>query len=96
MNIASRIMELCVQKKITPNRLAELSCLTQSTVQNIVSGRNNSTTIDTVEKICEGLNITIVDFFTESDFSAEALEELKIFKDYLYYKYVKKDLPIKK
>lgn len=91
MDIASRIMELCSQKKITPNRLADLSCLTQSTVQNIVSGRNNSTTIDTVEKICEGLNITVVDFFTESEFSAQALEELRIFKEYLHYKYTIKN-----
>ncbi len=90
MDIASRILELCRQKKITPNRLADLSCLTQSTVQNIVSGRNNSTTIDTIEKICEGLNITIVDFFTESEFSADALEELRIFKEYLHYKYIVK------
>jgi len=87
MDIANRVIELCRESKITPNRLADLSCLNQSTVQNIVSGRNNSTTIDTVEKICEGLNITMADFFTESELSAAALEELRIFKEYLNYKY---------
>lgn len=91
MDIANRIIQLCEQYKITPNRLADLSCITQSTVQNIVSGRNNSTTVDTIEKICEGLNISLVDFFSEDDLPINALQEMKIFKDYLHYKYMVKD-----
>ncbi|WOC76908.1 helix-turn-helix transcriptional regulator [Intestinibacillus sp. NTUH-41-i26] len=40
-----------------------MSGITQSTVNNIVNGRNNSTTISTIKKICDGLNITVEDFF---------------------------------
>lgn len=58
-----RIVELCNQNKITINKLATTSGLTQSTLNNIISGRNNSTTISTIKKICDGLDISIEDFF---------------------------------
>ena len=61
--VKERILELCRERKITINRLSILSGVTQSTVNNIVSGRNNSTTISTIKKLCDGLGITIEDFF---------------------------------
>ena len=59
----SRILELCRQRHITINRLATLSGVTQSTLNNIVSGRNNSATVATIKKLCDGLDITLRDFF---------------------------------
>ncbi|MEI3551307.1 MAG: helix-turn-helix transcriptional regulator [Acutalibacteraceae bacterium] len=58
-----RIAELCEEKHITINKLANISGITQSTLNNIMSGRNNSTTISTIQKICDGLEITVTDFF---------------------------------
>ena len=58
-----RILELCKENKITVNKLATISGITQSTLSNIVGGRNNSVTISTIKKICDGLNISIRDFF---------------------------------
>ena len=58
-----RILELCMEKEITVNKLATISGITQSTLNNIVGGRNNSTTVSTIQKICDGLGITIDDFF---------------------------------
>ncbi len=58
-----RILELCREKGISVNRLATLSGVTQSTLNNIVSGRNNSTTVATVKKLCDGLEMDIVTFF---------------------------------
>lgn len=58
-----RIIELCNENNITINKLATVSGITQSTLNNIVNGRNNSTTVSTIKKICDGLNISIVDFF---------------------------------
>lgn len=58
-----RILELCRQNDITLNKLSIICGVTQSTLNNIVSGRNNSTTISTIKKICDGLEITILDFF---------------------------------
>lgn len=67
MNIGTavklRIVELCNINQISLNKLATLSGVTQSTLNNIISGRNNSTTISTIKKICDGLNISIIDFF---------------------------------
>lgn len=58
-----RIKDLCTEKNITVNKLSTICGITQSTLNNIISGRNNSTTVSTVKKICDGLNITIQDFF---------------------------------
>lgn len=50
-----------------------MSGVTQSTVNNIVSGRNGSTTVSTVKKLCDGLEISIVEFFDSPEF--ENLEQ---------------------
>ena len=61
--VRERILELCRERGITVNRLCTLSGVTQSTVNNIVSGRNRSVTISTIKKLCDGLYITIQAFF---------------------------------
>lgn len=68
-----RILELCRERKITVNKLATLSGLTQSTIHNITGGRNTGTTITTIQKICDGLDIGIQQFFASSLF--EELEQ---------------------
>ncbi len=68
-----RIIELCKDNNITVNKLSTLCGITQSTLNNIVSGRNNSTTVSTVKKICDGLELNIIDFFTSPLF--ENLEQ---------------------
>lgn len=72
MNIGTavklRILELCKEKNITVNRLATICGITQSTLSNIVGGRNNSATISTIKKICDGLNLNIRDFFASTLF----------------------------
>ena len=64
-----RIIELCKERDITVNKLSIISGITQSTLNNIVSGRNNSVTVSTLKKICDGLEISINDFFTSELFS---------------------------
>ncbi len=71
-----RVLNICEEKHITVNKLATLSGLTQSTLNNIVSGRNNSATISTIKKICDGVNITIQDFFND-DLFFDLEQELK-------------------
>ena len=63
-----RILELCREHGITVNKLSIISGITQSTLNNIVSGRNATTTVSTVKKICDGLEITIQDFFNADIF----------------------------
>ncbi len=61
--VRDRILELCREQDISVNKLSNMSGVTQSTVNNIISGRNNSTTVSTVKKLCDGLGITIEEFF---------------------------------
>ena len=68
-----RINELCNKRNITLNKLAIISGVTQSTLNNIMSGRNNSTTVSTVKKLCDGLEISIIEFFDSGIF--EGLEQ---------------------
>ena len=65
-----RILELCREKNISVNKLSSMSGVTQSTVNNIVSGRNHSATVSTVKKLCDGLGISIEDFFSSDLFHA--------------------------
>ena len=64
-----RIIELCEQRDITFNKLAIMSGVTQSTLNNIISERNNSVTVSTLKKLCDGLEISINDFFNSPIFS---------------------------
>ncbi len=61
--VRARILDLCAQRQITVNRLATISGVTQSTINNIVSGRNNSVTVSTIKKLCDGLDISLREFF---------------------------------
>ena len=67
--VKERILELCAERNITINKLGTISGVTQSTINNIVSGRNNSTTIATIKKLCDGLYISIVSFFSSDVFN---------------------------
>lgn len=63
--VRQRILALCRERNITINRLCNRSGVTQSTVNNIISGRNHSTTVSTIQKLCDGLGITLEDFFSD-------------------------------
>ncbi len=63
-----RIMELCDERNLTLNGLCSKSGITQSTLHNLISGRNNSITVATVQKICDGLEIDLPVFFNSDLF----------------------------
>ena len=74
--VKERILELCRERSISINKLSSMSGVTQSTVNNIVSGRNNSATISTIKKLCDGLDITIEEFF-DSELFRNLEQEIK-------------------
>lgn len=74
--LRKRIIQLADENNITINKLATISGITQSTLNNITCGRNNSATVSTVKKICDGLDITIRDFFNSPLFD-ELEQEIK-------------------
>lgn len=71
-----RILELCRERNISLNKLSGMCGMTQSTLNNIVSGRNRSATISTIKKICDGLDISIREFFAGEQFD-DLEQELK-------------------
>ena len=66
--VKARVLELCRDKGLTINRLSIVSGITQSTVNNFVSGRNHSITLSTLKKLCDGMEITIPEFFSSELF----------------------------
>lgn len=66
--VVKRIYELCEGRNITPNALSYLAGISQSTVKSILNGESKNPGIVTLKKICDGLDITIVDFFDTEDY----------------------------
>lgn len=67
-----RIYDLCKQRNISINRLAVMSGIRQSTINNIVSGCTKSPGVKTLHKIANAFNMTLAEFldFDElNDFS---------------------------
>lgn len=73
--IQMRITELCRQRRLSVNGLSAKCGITQSTLNNIVSGRNNSATVSTIQKICDGLDMELPEFF-DSDLFRNLEQEI--------------------
>ena len=66
--VVSRFLELCTQRNIRPTHLANLSGLTPSTVYSMLDSRRKDISIVTIKKLCDGLEITLGDFFSTPEF----------------------------
>ena len=69
--VASRIIDLLFERDITLNKLSIICGINQSTLNNIVNRNNNSPTIRTINSICEGLDMELVEFFDHEIFGIE-------------------------
>lgn len=63
-----RIIELCKERNITINKLATLSGITQSTLNNIIKGNSKTPTLQTIVYLCAGFNIELIEFFNSTLF----------------------------
>lgn len=68
--IRERITNLCKENGLSINRLASICGLRQSTVSNILNGNSKNPTISSIKKICDGLKISLADFFDDPIFTA--------------------------
>ncbi len=66
MDVAKRITQLRTEKNITVNKLANLSGLSQGFVRQIELDNQNPT-VASLSLICEALDISLSDFFQESE-----------------------------
>ncbi len=67
---ALRLAELCRERGITLNTLATQSGVTPSTVYSIMDETRRDISLVTVKKLCDGLEITLGEFFTTAEFNA--------------------------
>lgn len=66
--IKNRILNLCEEHNLTINALAEISALPPSSLKNILYGKSKNPQILTIKLICDGLGITLGDFFSTTEF----------------------------
>lgn len=65
---ADRIRQLCAERGITPNALSYAAGISQSTVKSILNGESKNPGIVTLKKICDGLDITLIEFFDTDEY----------------------------
>ena len=66
--IKEKIYKILRERNLTINKLASISCLTQSTVNSLVDGKSTNPKILTIVRICDGLGIELKDFFNDELF----------------------------
>ena len=74
--VANRVRFLCVERGIKANELANLSGVTPSTVYSLLDERRQDVSIITIKKLCDGLEITLGEFFSTPEFD-ELEQEIK-------------------
>lgn len=67
--VKNRILELIGERKITINKLAYLSALPPSSLKSILYGGSKNPTLLTIKLICDGLSITLSEFFDTPEFN---------------------------
>ena len=65
----NRIVELCKERNITPNALSYRAAVPQSTLKSILNNESLNPGIVTIKKLCDGLEISLSDFFNTDVFS---------------------------
>jgi transcriptional regulator with XRE-family HTH domain len=66
--VKNRILQLCGERNISINKLATLSALPPSSVKNILYGKSQNPKLLTIKMICDGLDITLGEFFATPEF----------------------------
>lgn len=74
--VKNRLLDLCNEKHISINKLATESAVPHSTVKNIIYGKSLNPGIVTLKMLCDGLGISLFDFFNDPIFN-ELKQEIK-------------------
>ena len=68
--VKNRILQLCGERNISVNRLASISALPPSSVKNILYRKSQNPKLLTIKMLCDGLGITLGEFFSTPEFDA--------------------------
>ena len=74
--VAKRILQLCEEKSIAINALANLSGVTPSTVYSMLNEKSQNPGVVSIKKLCDGLDISVREFFN-SDLFDDLEQEIK-------------------
>ena len=66
--VTKRFKELCWERGIKINELANISGVTPSTAYSMMDATRRDISITTIKKFCDGLEITLGEFFSTPDF----------------------------
>ena len=66
--IADRIRNLCRARNWTPNHLSYVAAVPQATIKSILNGESKNPGAVTIKKLCDGLDITLGEFFSTPEF----------------------------
>lgn len=66
--VAKRIIELCYEQNIAINSLANSAGISPSTIYSMLNEKSKNPGIVSLQKICDGLNITLREFFNDALF----------------------------
>lgn len=75
--VAQRLSELITEKNLTMNGLAQISAVPPSTIKNIFYGKSRNPGVVTLKLLCDGMGITITEFFDTSVFRELEIEEIE-------------------
>lgn len=67
--IRNRILQLCGERGLSLNKLANMSGIPPSSIKNILYGKSKNPKIETIKMICDGLDITLAEFFSTDEFN---------------------------
>ena len=68
--VKNRILQLCGERGISVNKLAESCALPPSSVKNILYGKSLNPKLLTIKMLCDGLDMTLGEFFCTPEFDA--------------------------
>ena len=74
--VAQRILELCRERKIAVNALANISGVSPSTIYSMLNQKSQNPGVVSIKKICDGFEITVREFFDSPMFD-EKEQEIK-------------------
>jgi transcriptional regulator with XRE-family HTH domain len=66
--VKKRLLELLEENKMSIHKLAIESAVAPSTIKNILYGKSKNPGIVTIKMLCDGMNISLIDFFNTEDF----------------------------
>lgn len=66
--VAKRIIQLCNENNIAINALANISGVSPSTIYSMLNEKSQNPGVCSIQKICDGLEITIREFFDDNIF----------------------------